>query len=274
VCRAELADMKSQELGIGPVCRKRYLRDPDIEVGPKGWENALGIMLAKEIPTNIIEGVLNRKPDTRKAANLVAFWASAHYTNKSIVLACSDVLRHLGFTSMADRLESDRADLRFITEGARIEIFCKRHNGFNSGLRRMGAEMERHPSGRFRCWSVPLSHKPGLIILAGLHFANQLCFADGGIFKVDPTTNDDWNKYIRAHQPKPQPLAPGQLPKGCTVSEQNGRVFSDTPYNAGFVSAIRAIRGRRYHGGKSNSFPLGKKADVIALINQHFGGQP
>lgn len=269
VCGRDLRDAKSVELGIGPVCRRRYLQDPDVPLPEEGWERALGVLAASDLPVHIIDGVLDRRPDTRKAANLIVYWASAHHAHKPTVLDCSNVVRYLGYVDLADKLERDRSDIRFETEGDRIEIFCKRHDDFNRGLRHLGARMERHQSGRFRCWSLPLTAKPALIVLAGVHFGGLQCFADGGIFTIDPRTEADF----RALLPKPKARPKGSIPSNIQVFEQDGKLHTHTPYNPAFVSAIRRVPGRRWDG-RSNTFPLTQRPTVEALIQQHYGVTP
>jgi hypothetical protein len=270
VCGRDLCDAKSVELGIGPVCRKRYFRDADIPLGPKGWQKALGVLVQSDLPEHIINSVLDERPDTRKAANIVVYWASAHHTIRAIVLACSAVVRFLGYTLLADKLERDRADLRFETVGDNIEIFCRRHDRFTSGLRRLGARMERHDSQRFRCWSVPASRKAALVVLAGFYFGGLQCFADGGIFTIDPV--EDFEQFL-ALCPTPKATRPTTPAPSVKLYEQGGKLCVETPYNAAFVAAVRNVRGRRWNG-QANTFPLKRRADVEALIQTHYGVTP
>ena len=270
VCGRDLCDAKSVELGIGPVCRKRYFRDADIPLTSQGWEKALGVLVQSGLPMHIVDSVLARRPNTRKAANVVVYWASANHTSRDIVLACAGIVRYLGFTTLADKLERDRSDIRFETDGARINIFTKRHDGFNRGLRRLGARMVRHERGRFKCWAVPSSSKDKLIVLAGVHFGGLKCFADEGIFTIEPKTWADFDAMFPA-RPTAAPAPAPATNLGITLTTSGKVIRLDTPFDAAFVAAIRRVRGRRYEGGSINSFPSRCRQRVTDLVQTYFG---
>lgn len=271
ICGRDLCDAKSVELGTGPVCRKRYFRDADIPIDNDGWARALGVVAQSGLPEHIIDGVLDRRPDTRLAANLVVYWASAHHTDRKTVLTCSNIVRFLGYTTLADKLERDRSDLRFETEGDEIHIYCKRNDRFGWDIRRrLNGKIIRHEaSNRFKCWAVPTNRKASLILLAGVYFGGFKCWADGGIFTVELKTRAEFDASLPKAS-KASKTAKG-LPTGCKVTEKGRCLYIETPYNGAFVGALRGVRGRRYEGEGVNSFPLSERSNVLNLIQQHYG---
>jgi len=207
-CGRDLVDAKSVEMGIGPVCRKKYA-NPDIETTDEMRKRAIGALAISGLADHVIDAVLERKKDARKVCNMLVYWASANYTDKGIVLACTPVIRLLGYTTLADKLERDRSTVKLVvTDDDHVEVYCPRDDDTIRGLRGLNGEIVRHEtSDRFKCWKVSAKRetKRSLAILLGVSFSNEYCHVvyptgDTKTYTIDPAT---WEAFT-ATLPRPK----------------------------------------------------------------------
>jgi len=272
ICSTPLRDAKSVEMGIGPICRKRYAK-ADVETTPEMLQKALGALVMSGLDSVVVDAVLERKGDARTVCNWLVYFASAHYTDKPKVLSVTPIIRLLGYTTLADKLEKDRSRVILTnTPDGWVEVECPRNEMLARGASRLGAQMRRHPSsGRFKCWAFPADQKPSLALLLGVAYPNEYCFVDGTTFVIDAAT---WQTFLASLPTKvvTAPTNTNIVPTGKVWAEDKGTYFVlHTPYNPGFVGAVRSVRGRRYEGGDANSFPMTVKPDVANLVHQFYG---
>jgi len=285
ICCRELVDAKSVEVGIGPVCRKRY-GDPDIETTDDMLRQALGALVVSKLPDKVVDECMRHKGDARKVCNILVYHASANYDDKEFVLSVSPVVRLLGYTKLADKLENTRSTVKLVnTDDGFVHVFAPKNDNLTWGYRKMGARIIRHDSGRFKCWAVPATMKPSLALLLGYGFGGEHCHVvpvGGGeaeTYKIDPASWSAFEASLPKPKPKPAPVVPTNakgLPlapaKGVRIETKGDRFTLYTPFSWDFVKEIRKIRGRRWHNGiQANSFPNGRRAKVADLVESHFG---
>jgi hypothetical protein len=273
VCRRDLTDAKSVELGIGPICRKKY-GSADIETTDEMRRRALGALATSGLEPHVIKAVLERGKDARAVCNWLVYWASANYTNKAVVLACTPIIRLLGYTTLADKLETDRSAVVLTTtdDGKWVLVKSPRCEMFMAGVRRLGGRMVRHETSmRFKGWAVPsdAATKASLALLLGVSYPDEHCHANGETYVMAAAS---WKSFMASLPAKPAPKVAPAPPKATVTLEDKGRFFVlHTPYNPAFVAAIRNVRGRRYEGGDANSFPSARRDRVADLVQQHYG---
>ena len=175
VCWRPLVDAKSVEMGIGPVCRKKY-GHPDILTTDEMRMRALGALAVSGLDSHVIDEVLARGNDARQVCNWLVYWASANYTDKKIVLGCTPIIRLLGYTSLADKLEQDRSTVRLVVKADEIEVYFPWEDTTIQGLKMLNGVTLRDPkTNRFKCWAVPPETRDSLAILLGVAFGNEYC---------------------------------------------------------------------------------------------------
>lgn len=193
-CGKDLLDAKSVEIGMGPDCRRRFLRNPEIETTDEMRLRALGALAVSGLPTEIIDAVMAHKGDARVVCNTLVFHAALHFTDKEFVLGCTPVIRLLGYVKLADKLEKDRSTVKLTaTDDGWIEVYVPRNETFMAGAHKMGGEIHRHPKGRFKCWAVPEDRKDSLVLLLGATFPNEYAFFDGEHYAIVPST---WSAFM------------------------------------------------------------------------------
>jgi len=294
VCRAELTDAESVEHGIGPVCSKRYynpLHKPDASQ----IKNALGLLACSDLPEHIQDGFLklvNTKggephANARLACNLLVYWASAHFDNRDEVFKCSAIVRTLGYTELADKLEADRTVAIVREHSDHIEAFIPDKYRFRGDMRDIpGAEAltttESSPTGdtvekplkvgRKVGWKVPIAEKDYFLTVLGYHCGGDLACGDGRIWKIP---NKRWAD-LRPFK-APAQATTGTAPANGSIRLEdtpNGHVRVFTPYNTDFITDLKKIpwKQRRWNPN-ARCWEVGKKYEGRAkeLIKTHYG---
>ncbi len=140
VCNRHLTDAKSMELGIGPVCRSRYLNYPEVLLDEDAWAHAFGHLAASNLPTEIRNAVIGAHPNAHAATNILVYYASAHYDDKEIVLSAARMIHHLGYTSLSQKLRSDRSYVQIQDEDANtLRVTLSGNQWAMSKMREAGA---------------------------------------------------------------------------------------------------------------------------------------
>lgn len=267
VCSMGLLDAKSVEFGMGPTCRKRY-GNPQIETTEEMLRVAIGHMAASGLPAQVLTEAVRHKHDARKVCNLLVRWASAHYTDKKVVLSCTPIIRALGYLHLADRLEDDRTSHKVKTVGGVIEVTTPYEPIIVSAFRQVqGGCPVRDGKGRFRCWTFPVAQRPTVLAILGTYYGGQEAVGDEGVFVIAPRAVDaPWPQGSPAPAPENRPLVRVETSPDGSVIE----VY--TPYNANFVEAIRRLRKFQWNSAKRYWFgPATHKNVIDDLLQRHFG---
>lgn len=296
ICRKSLTDAESVEHGIGPLCSRRYynpLHQPTEEM----VMTALGRLATSELPPHIVLGfrnlVNNDHTNARKACNLLIYWASCHYYDRDEVFRCSAIIRDLGYTELAEKLETDRTDLT-ITE--KDDFFKVAIPDVKSIFRYMyeipGAVNLREKTGRKIIWTVPTSQKEHLDIILGIYLGGKLACGVKGIWKIPRRNWYDLQCYLKPQStpqpvvpvlpvtPAPTPIPPQTQPVVANPNNRlsltlNGKLLVMTPYNAAFKDELKSRipwQNRVWNGvDKRWEIDVAYESQVRKLIETHFG---
>ena len=285
VCRAELTDPVSIQSAIGPVCSRKFYRDELIPTAEQ-VDAAVGLLAAADVdeklPAHIIDACLGfvkeDKANGRKISSLLLYFASAHYAEREIVFRCAGVIRALGYTELADKLEIDRVRAIVRETDEAYECYLPHKHDFMKGLRvipgleplMITEEIEdnrpiKDPNdvpatqqvqgkvGSKFGWKIPKVHLPHLECLLGVHFEGELISYGNGRIKTIPYrprhalrafTNPA--ALIGSRQVPPVPVASADVKM---VPDGKGNVRLTSPKNYQFVAEMKAqipYRDRRF----------------------------
>ena len=286
VCRTPLTDAESVEHGIGPVCSKRYY-SPKHAPTEDQVKVAIGKLAVSGIPDDIIDGFLgvvnNDYVNARHGCNILVKWASAHYSDRDVVFQCSGVIRALGYTELADKLEDDRT-------AATLRYFADHIEAFVPELYTLDRDLQKIPDstplgtklGRKVGWSIPIERQGHFEAVLGVHLGGKLAGGTKGVFTIPPKR---WNDVWKFLQPTPAPVAPAPVAAPAPVQATlpivgnvqvlvaHGMLEIYAPFNRTFIDALKTTiptRDRRWNGRCWVVSPL-FRASVANLINTHYG---
>ena len=233
VCGRALCDAKSVELGIGPVCRKKYTGGDISE-------------------------------EARTEANQLIYTASALYGEGATaddiedVFKIADRLVFLGLPMLAERMafrfvgirlevEEDVAEYRWnrntrseeLTgrEGVVVNVFTPFDRDFSNDLKRtMNYKRPIRDKARGFHWQVRRSDSRVLLGVLARHFAGRWAYGDKGVFQV-PTEAVYTSDFATA---RPVQVRHGDTAPGHKVDDN--QVRGSSPLD---TSDFRAFRARR-----------------------------
>ena len=290
VCRARLTDAESVQAGLGPVCSKRYynpLHEPDAEM----LKEALGLLAISGLPDHIVDGfislVANDHANARKGSNLLVYWASCCYDNRDEVFRCAAIIRALGYTELADKLEIDRTAVHMTVSGTELVAYVGSKGQFEKDMSFVVGAVKDESSkvGSKVRWAVPLSEKDHFLCVLGVSYGGKLGCGDnpnGGPERVWPIPHKRWFDLKPFRQPKPAPQAttsgggftPGDI---CINLGPGGMLEVKTPYSAAFVQDLKIMvphRDRRWDGAARHWRVRATYFTTVAtLIGQHYPGE-
>ena len=292
VCRAELTDAESVEHGIGPTCSDKHY-DPLHRPTQKMVQGALGLLAVSELPDHIIDGFLrlvnNDHENARLGSNLLVYWASCHYDNRAEVFKCSAIIRALGYTVLADRLEIDRTAAHVVSTGTEVVAYVGSKDRFEKDMTFVPGAVKDKSSkvGSKTKWTIPLAEKDHFLCVLGVSYGGKLGCGNnpsGRSQRVWTIPPKRWSDLRVFRQPK---TAPAPTSSGGTPTFQPGNICLNlapgntlevkTPYNASFVKALKdavPYRDRKWDGDRriwhvrASYFTA-----VTALIGQHYPGE-
>lgn len=277
VCRAELTDAESVEHGIGPVCGRKYY-NPLHQPTAQDVMNALGLLAISELPDHIVTGFLtlvnNDRANARKGCNLLVYWASAHYNDKTEVFRCSAIIRALGYTELAEKLEIDRTVALYYEKDGHLEAFLPDNYSLTGNMKKIpGAKPlvdsetglnghvteTRIKRGHKLGWFIPKVEEAHFLCALGVSLGSKLASGPQGVFNIQPRR---WHELILLQTPAKTAIPDldtnpivqlgnmlGTAPTTETILVQDGRVevVDDhcgwlrvtTPYNAQFVAELK-----------------------------------
>ena len=277
VCRAALTDSESVEHGIGPVCSRRYY-NPLVTPSETQVQGALGLLafagLADQIVNEFLRAVNNDHTNARKGCNLLIYWASAHYDDRDEVFKCSKIIRALGYTELADKLEIDRSVVSLQDKGDPqylIAFTPERNRAIQDITRVPGIEALRTSEGRQEKrgskigWKVPRTEQAHFECVLGVYFGGTLMVGLTGITTVPRKQLSDLLAFRNPHSASPSQVGNIRLIKAGAYLE----IY--TPYHQGFITDIRNIQNRKWDPNKKCWLvPVFQEAVVKALILRHY----
>lgn len=272
VCKSPLTDAESLDLGLGPVCSKRYYNPRHVPTEDQ-VKVSLGRLSASGLPEDIIDGFLavvdNHHTNARAACNLLIKWASANYDNRDMIFKCSAIIRALGYDELANKLEDDRTTATIRTLTDHVEAFIPdKYNLERSVTAIPGAVKLDTKLGRKIGWSIPLNQVNHFEAVLGFHCGGELACGDArGIRTI---ARRRWTDVLAFRNPAAPP-APVQCPVQIVPLGNRLEVYS--PYNSDFITALKAnvpCRDRRWTGRCWEVSPLFRNV-VVTLVSTHYG---
>ena len=291
VCHASLTDAESVEHGIGPVCSRRYynpLHQPDDEQ----VKTALGLLAVSGLPDHIIDAFLkvvdNNKCNARLGSNVLIYWASAHYDDRAEVFRCTAIIRALGYTELADKLELDRTAAIVKETATEITTFVPDKYRLTDTLKRLpGVKATPNPDdaskqakrGHKLGWTFKPEQKEALWTLLGFYLGGELSCGTGGI---KPIPRKGWGQLQAILHPQlPAPVGriptppPVTVDDPVTVTRTGDLLVVVSPYNAAFVGDLKTqipYRERSWNPiRKCWEVRVRNEGIVRALVSQHYG---
>lgn len=279
VCKAALTDAESVEIGLGPICSKRYY-NPLFTPSEAQVQEALGLLafagLADHVVDSFLKLVNNDHTNARKGCNLLVYWASAHYDAQDEVFKISKIIRALGYTELADKLEIDRTVVSLQDKGDPnyLIAFVPERNRSRQDIERVpGIEALRTYEGRQEKrgskigWKVPRVEQAHFECVLGVYFGGSLMVGLTGITTVPRRRLSD---ILAFRTPSLQAGAQAQV-GNIRLSVVGNTLEVYTPYHQGFISDIRALRGRRWEANKKCwVVPLSDEGAIKAMILRHY----
>jgi len=266
ICGKRLTDAESIELGLGPSCSKRYY-DPLHEPTAEMVMSTLGLLMISKLPDHIILGfrklVNHRNTDARKGSNLLIYWASCQYHDKEEVFKCSKMIRELGYTELADRLETDRTEVT-ITKDEKLQMYSvavkgKKWQMDTSLLEIPGSIKTDLKIGRKYIWKIPFPQREHLNIVLGIFFGRSLACGvqedwTTGVWKL---RKYQWGDLHRYQHKKTKPVKKPYKSYNPTIEPdaltRNGNtLLVKMPYNETFLTELKTkvpSRARTWNQG-------------------------
>lgn len=298
VCRAALKDAKSVQLGVGPVCQARYGK-ATIETTPEMLRMALGLLAASPLPGELKLGVLQHKHDAQEVCNRLVYHASVNYNQKTVVLVVTPIIRALGYTVLADKLEVDRTKLSVrLLDTNEFEVKTPFNQNCRSDLRRIpGARWSIIPGkDRSGLWLVPATEREHLFLVLGYHYANESASTEQGVIQIAAKTWHDLWAFRNPPIPQqtvlpvalvsnsfgfvPNPVVPvvpvvapvAVVKPVCRLEDRSDCVRVFTPFKVAFLVEIKKFKTRRWNGtDKCWEVPVADRQLVADLIANLYG---
>lgn len=282
VCKAPLTDAESLDLGLGPVCSKRYY-NPRHTPTEEQVKICLGRLAASGLPENIIDDFLavvdNHHTNARAACNLLIKWASANYDNRDMIFKCSSIIRALGYDELANKLEDDRTTATVRTLVDHIEAFIPDKYTMERTVESIpGAVKLTTKLGRKIGWSIPLDEADHFEAVLGFYCGGELAcgdargirtivrkrWSDVAAFRSQPTQSS-------ATQPVPVPQPAHVSP--VQIMPVGNRLEVYSPWNQDFITALKTnvpVRDRRWTGRCWEVSAIYRNV-VSTLVFMHYG---
>ena len=279
VCRASLTDSESLNDGIGPVCSKRYY-NPTHNPTDDQVKFALGHLSMSGLPEDIIDKFLtivnNNHVNARSGCNLLIKWASANYGDRDMVFKCSAIIRALGYTELADKLEDDRTSATVRILPGHVEAFISDKYSLQRDMKNIPGATPIHNAdgtptkiGRKVGWAFPLDQREIFEIILGVHCGGELMCGTAGIRTIHRKRWADIADYQNRKKNPPANTTGGsiQIVMSC------GRLEVYSPFNQDFITALKTTipyRDRAWTGKCWAVTPLFREA-IKNLITVHYG---
>lgn len=281
VCGKALTDTESVNLGIGPVCSRRYyelsvLPTEEEQESLKGLLTSL--VINNVIPSSLYEPTMKAigGGQWRVASNLLVYFASANYTQRDLVVDIARCLHFLGYSTLAEKLCGDRVAIHAVTQEdgtCHIRVRPAMYN-LHQELRRSPLNRGWIQEGKFYVHSFP--SKSDVEKLLSTHAAKRLVAVRGsfwglpgfGVVTVPP---------IRVETQ----AAPVATPT-CFIYDRGTHLEVRCPYNGGWINDLKthvpptkAGKANRTWDAVTKTWKIMDRQalpTLIALSEQYFGG--
>jgi len=285
-----LTDAESVRLGMGPICSQKYYK-PDHQPTKQQVRNALGLLAISDLPSHIVDGFIklvnNDRANARKGSNLLVYWASCNYDNRTEVFKCTAIMRELGYDELADKLEIDRTEARVIDNGNdTVTVYVGTKAGFMRDMDKIPGSNKvlQDKIGSKQRWDIPRKELNHFLCVLGIHYYGKLACGDllpcyTRVWKIERKYWSDLRKFrqppsVSQTVQTPAPSNGKVIPMdGLALVLEGGWVGVYTPYNTFFLEGLRnQIRHTdRKWTGKCWQIKASRIDTVTHLLRQHFG---
>jgi len=194
VCNTPLRDAESVELGIGPVCRKKYgyTNAPASNVDLMA---ALTSLTTAQIDMDVFKYVLANKDSVRMMNNILVAYSTYLMGQKrgAEIVKITPAIRAFGYTLLADKLEIDRTKHKFLTIGLTSDLFFRTDNRTIINEMNKYLDLDHKQVKGFKGKGFVLTtdeHKEVAEWLCAKHAPRDLVYINGGaaILNIDTMT--------------------------------------------------------------------------------------
>lgn len=275
VCKLPLTDAESLDLGLGPVCSKRYYNPRHVPTEDQ-VKVALGRLSTSGLPEDIIDGFLavvnNHHTNARAACNLLIKWASSNYDNRDMIFKCSSIIHALGYDELANKLEDDRTTATIRTLSDHIEAFIPgKYNLERSVTAIPGAVKLATKLGRKIGWSIPLDRADHFETVLGFHCGGELACGDARGIRTIPRRR--WADVVAFRNHDTSMITQISQPASVRITNRGQTLEIYSPWNQDFITALKTnvpVRDRRWTG-KCWEVPAIFRNVIETLVSAHYG---
>jgi len=291
-CGARLRDAVSVTRGMGPICSRKHY-DLPVEITPTMMQNALGILHASNLASDVKLAAKRLKGKPRDLLNILVWWSATHLDKADTVIAVAEIATALGFGSLGNRLRERNTDV--VVSRTNTGSYIVRCRSKMSMRRRMARLMRADSrvqavpkKGRFKFgWDVPAKRMGIVWTILGLDFGGgfatvpQDLHLGGTTVKAITTTTwrDLRDVFTKAFPPTVKRVPPATKKPGSEIVQvvpgnpPTLRVY--TPgYNQGFVADLKElpVRHRKWDPHQGCWWVSAQhEGTVRALVSKHFG---
>lgn len=244
-CGLELTDAASREAGIGPICRKldnavlarlipsnvplavARLSRVTVSGLPEECAHTLNEVVAALTGENAAS-VLDWRVTVKRIEWLLS-WGLGHETRHALM----EIVRALGYVGLAalwnGEAATGKATVTFV--GGRLHVAGPRNKSARISLKKIGAKFhsEDKVNGIKATWSVPAASHAAFYTVIVTHYPNFVGLAEA----VEAAKAAKVTATVEAKSAEAAVVP--------VIEEVGSKIAVRTPYNAGFVAAIKAL---------------------------------
>lgn len=252
VCRRRLTDASSVQNGIGPICSAKYYSDAHISTEDQILHGT-GSLMASDLPMSMVDAVLAQidRQRTRKACNILVYYASARYQDRETVFQIASIIRDFGYGLLAEKLEQDRTKVQLHKDkdpdgNLRLILDLKNEKWeAQRELRTLAGHTRTRKKGRHFCWTFPEDALEMVECILGWLYGDVFAQVSVGIFG---SAKQGITRIPRQSWADLQALRSAALPptsstgSGTTVRivDQGGRFQFFSPYNSVWLTEMKS----------------------------------
>lgn len=253
ICGRALCDADSIEIGIGPVCRAKYVSNeaPD---QPLPAAELLDMSLKAGIECSTLEQKI-LAGDMRVVVNYLLYQASAAISDASLVIEIARVIEACGYGVVARKLYADRMPVMNLA-GNLIQVISDYKESLPGALKKIGGRW----NANMKVWEVPASQQEACQNTLHAVYQTRYVLVGMNVEARDPLVAAANLKPV-ATSTKPAPV--------YRVECVGSIVKCYTPYNAGFIQAIKRTPKARWDGKAWSAAIFATQA--VQMIKDYYG---
>ena len=196
------------------------------------------------IVDTFLKKVNNQRTNARLGCNILVYWSSCNYKDRNEVLKCVNIIRTLGYTTLADKLEIDRCECRIQEkDGKTLTAYVGTSVLFHKDLEKIpdGEIHYQDKIGRKVRFDFPKSRHDHFFCVLGRYYGRKLAIENSSkgnrMWAIIPTT---WQQLRAFTNPAPPVTAPPVHQAAEVRLQVKGHwVQVQCPYNNSFLSELK-----------------------------------